>query len=73
MTKRIKISEYTTYFLSGRYADWENTGEDRVNLERSSSYLEDSEVQASITKVKDRAKCNVQVDLREKGYDDEKR
>ena len=58
--------EYTTYFPSGRCADQENTGEDRLNLERSSSHLEDSELQASITKVKDRAKCNVQVDFYEK-------
>ena len=65
------MSEYTTYFPSGRCADQENTGEDHLNLERS-VFLEYPEFQAPITKVKDRAKCNVQVDLCEKRYDDEK-
>ena len=64
--------EYTTYFPFGRCADQENTGEDRLNLERSSVYLGIPELQVSITKVKARAKCNVQVDFFGKRYDDEK-
>ena len=65
------MSEYTTYCPSGRYADRENTGEDRLNLE-TTVFRGFAEFQASITKVKGRAKCNVQVDLCKKQYDDVK-